>query len=662
MKRLPFHHPRQLLVFLALTLAVLLLVSSSTPGQGGKGKQPEPDKAAVAKAEKILNKMFKDELAKAKTDAAVARELAEVLLREAKATNEDPPLRFIALHYARDLAAQAGDTATALAAIEELAKHYTVDTLAMKTKMLALAADKATSKDDHVTIVDAALALLDEALANDNYEAAQSLVKAAEEAATKTKNLQIYARVEKRGLEVDQAKKEFGRMQKFIDVLNTMKDDPTANLEMGKYFCLTKGNWERGLPMLLKSADKTYLALAKRDLDSPKETRAQLDLGDEYATMAENEKGLTQKMLLKRAHHWYVKCLPNLDSGLNKIRVEKAVEEIAKLFPASVPTISVSNVAIAALLRTFERAHFNGIQVLAVSPDNKWVISGGMQESTVRLWDLQTGKQTRQLQGHKDEIWGVAFSQDGKQCASASTDKTMRLWETDNGNAVRTFTGHTDWVRGVYFFPDKSRMLTASDDYTLRIWDLKNGNEIKRMAGHTNFINSLSVSKNGKRAVTGSVDTTVRVWDLEKFEEIARFQHNQEVWATAISPDGKKVVSAAVDNTCKMWDVDGKKEIRSLQHPTRVWSIAFAPSGKVVATGTGGIVNNVPQGMIEGGWPQQNNNDTSIYFWEVDSGKPLRRLTGHTGYVRALAFSLDGRVLVSGGDDNMIRLWGEAKK
>ena len=155
---------------------------------------------------------------------------------------------------------------------------------------------------------------------------------------------------------------------------------------------------------------------------------------------------------------------------------------------------------------------------------------------------------------------------------------------------------------------------------------------------------------------------SVRVWDLEKGQEIGKFMHNQEVWAVAISPDGRTAVSASVDNVVKVWDLEKKQEIRMLQHPTRVWSIAFAPSGKTIATGTGGIVNIVPPGQIEGGWPQQGQNDTSLYFWEADSGKPVRRLSGHTGYVRALAWSLDGRYLASGGDDNQIRVWSEGKK
>src|SRR5262249_32123258 len=149
-----------------------------------------------------------------------------------------------------------------------------------------------------------------------------------------TKSLQIAARVDKRSAEVEQAKQEFGRMQKFVDVLAKHPNDPAANAEMGRYFCLVKGNWERGLPLLVKGGDKAFLDLAKEDLSNPKDGRAQLDLGDQYASLAENEKALAQKMLLKRAHYWYVKCLPNLEGGLNKLRVEKAVEAIARLFPA----------------------------------------------------------------------------------------------------------------------------------------------------------------------------------------------------------------------------------------------------------------------------------------------------------------------------------------
>jgi WD40 repeat protein len=664
MPRLLFRLPRRPLFLTALVVlgASVFVAPGSLGQQGTLGQQPEPDKTVLAKKEKTLTTMFKEELAKAKTDPQASRDLADLLLREAKLTTEDPALRYIALIYARDLAAQAGDTAVALAAIEELAKSFTVDTLAMKTAMLSLAAQKATSKEDSAAIAEQALQLVDEALGNDNYQVAQELIKAAEDAATKSKMLQLMARVEKASAEVDQGKKEFSRMSKFVDILAKNADDVAANREMGIYFCLVKGNWDKGLPMLVKGNDKDYLALARRDLANPKETLEQLDIGDEYYNLAQSEKALTHRNLLKRAYYWYVKCLPNLAGGLNKLRVEKRVDQIATLNPTASTPVAFSSAKIDTMLKQFERAHVQGIQVLAISHDSKYVVSGGIQESTVRLWDTKTGQQLRQMTGHKDEIWGVAFSPDDKMIASASTDKTMHTWETASGNPVRTFIGHTDWVRGVYFFQDKKRILTASDDYTLRTWDLSNGNELKRMSGHTNFINGLSVSRDGRRAVTGSVDQTVRVWDLDKAEEMGRYFHNNEVWAVAISPDGKRAVSASTDNVVKMFDLDKKQEIRQLTHPTRVWSIAFSPSGKHVVTGTGGPVTMMPKEAIEGGWPQQGNNDASLYFWETDSGKAVRRLGGHTGNVRALAYSSDGRFVVSGGDDNTMRLWGEKAK
>jgi WD40 repeat protein len=439
----------------------------------------------------------------------------------------------------------------------------------------------------------------------------------------------------------------------FADRLASDPHDAEANDRLGKYLCLLKGKWERGLPHLARSDDARWKALAQRDLGDPKETKKQVELGDAWAKLAEAEKDVPKRNLLRRSLHWYVKALPKLD-GLTRVRVEKAVEEVGKLFPAAY----VAAADIAAETRRFDLGPGGGgVQCLAVSRDGRYLLSAGTTDRTVRLWDVQAGKQMRQFVGHAAGIQCVAISPDGTYGASGCTAMTLRLWDLKGGNQIRQFVGHTDFVRGVFFLPDGKRLLSAADDKTLRIWDVATGNEQKRLAGHTNYINGLAVSKDGKLALSGSQDNTARVWDLVKMEQARQLAHPHYVWAVALSPDGKTAVTACWDRSVRVWDVGAGKELRRLEHPSMVWSIAFSPDGRRVVTGSG----NQADVKKDGGFFPAPATETYVHLWDVGSGKELRRLKGHTGVVRTVAFAPDGRWVASGSDDGTIRIWGPGK-
>ena len=104
---------------------------------------------------------------------------------------------------------------------------------------------------------------------------------------------------------------------------------------------------------------------------------------------------------------------------------------------------------------------------------------------TARLWDPATGEHLRTLTGHTGEVYGVAFSPDGRLLATASDDKTARLWDPATGEHLRTLTGHTDPVRGVAFSPDGRLLATASEDKTARLWDPATGEHLRTLTGHT---------------------------------------------------------------------------------------------------------------------------------------------------------------------------------
>jgi WD40 repeat protein len=82
---------------------------------------------------------------------------------------------------------------------------------------------------------------------------------------------------------------------------------------------------------------------------------------------------------------------------------------------------------------------------------------------------------TATLEGHTGSVFALAFSPDGKTLASGSKDTTVKLWDLTTGKNIATLQGHTDYVRSVAFSPDGKTLASASHDRTIKLWDLQRG-------------------------------------------------------------------------------------------------------------------------------------------------------------------------------------------
>ena len=135
---------------------------------------------------------------------------------------------------------------------------------------------------------------------------------------------------------------------------------------------------------------------------------------------------------------------------------------------------------------------------------------------TARIWDVESGKELRRLEGHSGHISSVAFSSDGKRIVSSgggySGDTTIRIWDTESGEALKVLSGfgHMSQVDSVSFSPDGERVISSHSDGTARIWDVESGGEWKHLRG---VGGSAVFSPDGKRVVTAG--GSVRVWTLE---------------------------------------------------------------------------------------------------------------------------------------------------
>jgi hypothetical protein len=303
---------------------LVILTASTLLAQKPVKKAAVPDASAQAEASKLIKEVYGDQWAAAKT-AAQKQALAKTLLQKGKDTKKDEAGRFVLFRLSRDIATQANDGETAFRAIDEMDESFQIDPVEMKATVLTKFVGLAKTTEQHKSIAEKAIELLDQALTKDGFAVARQLVTVGLGEAEKAKDGSLSKLISERTAEIEELAKVYEAVKKATATLDETPTDLEANLTVGKYKCFAKGDWDGGLPMLALSNDTELKSLAKQELDGAASSSEQAKLGDGWWSLAEKKDGRAKRQIQGRAAYWYRKALPGL-SGLAKDKVEKRLK------------------------------------------------------------------------------------------------------------------------------------------------------------------------------------------------------------------------------------------------------------------------------------------------------------------------------------------------
>ena len=357
-------------------------------------------------------------------------------------------------------------------------------------------------------------------------------------------------------------------------------------------------------------------------------------------------------------------------------------------------TVKIWNVATCETRYTL-RGHTSDVASVAISRNNKFVVSGS-DDRTVRMWDIELGELLRELKGHADKVVSVTVSPDCQHIVSVSHGKVWiwtkdgviehilecpTSWDNQPYDLAFSHDGHrilcnvrgTEWtitghclsppgtdddlflkdIRSVAYSPNDREIVYGTNIGNVMIW---NTDTKKRhiLGTHSELVTSTFFSPDASRIASGSEDRTVKIWDPKMFAEEMDLRWLRHV---ALSHDGQWIVTASW-NHIQVWRVvETMTKANKLSIKTSVSSIALSHDGSRVVIGCrdGSIL---VWSHLTNSVKCQNSGHSNPMWSVIWNHLTKRQIRDHSNRVmECVAFSYDENHVVSGSEDNTVRIW-----
>jgi len=280
--------------------------------------------------------------------------------------------------------------------------------------------------------------------------------------------------------------------------------------------------------------------------------------------------------------------------------------------------------------------------------DSGTKLAMGIEDGTVRVFDLPTKSLVASWKAHVGFVWRVRFLPDGETIATAGDDSRVKLWKLSQPEPYRTFT-HTNAVRGLARSQD-GRLFAADRGGDLRAWSMvaptsggaaiPTADEPKPLAEvhQEDSLFTVAVSPNDETVAAAGSDKVVRLFNAKDLSRKLTLEgHAGPIYGLSFHPDGKRLVSVGWNKMIHVWDTAAGVPLKKWEgHANDIWAVAYSPDGTKLATA---------------------GADGAVKVWDAETNELLSTFLGHDNSVHSLSFDKSGKQLATGGRDGAVRIW-----
>lgn len=288
------------------------------------------------------------------------------------------------------------------------------------------------------------------------------------------------------------------------------------------------------------------------------------------------------------------------------------------------------------LIQTCHHEHINDVAF----PQGYSEVFATCGSSNIRVWHINEARELLRIQVPNVECICVAFLSDGGSIISGWSDGKIRAFAPQSGRLLYTINDAHSAVTAIIGTNDCSRIISGGKEGNVRVWRIgpQAQTMVASMKEHKGPVNAIALRANDSECVSASSDGSAIIWDLSRFSRNNSLFASTFFKACAYHPDESQIVTTGTDRKVTWWDAFDGQAIRILEGSTaaEINALDISAAGDVVVTGGG---------------------DKDVKIWGYDEGHCYHVGKGHSGAITKVKFTPDGEKIVTVGAEGAIFIW-----